>query len=282
MRRLRRASVLLLMLATTAGCTGMFFLPYRGHVLTPERIGLKYEDVYFESRDGVRLHAWFLPAQGAAQATVLHLHGNAENISTHIGNVYWMPARGFNVLLLDYRGYGASLGSPSVEGALIDVDSAMQTLLARADVDRSRIVVFGQSLGGALAIHYVAHTPYRQHVRALIVESAFSSYREIAREKLAAFWLTWPLQYPLSWTVSDDYSPLRAVGQVSPIPLLILHGDADPIVPLHHGERLYEAARDPKALWVVPGGGHTEALRDDAGRDRLAAYIRNAVGLEGP
>lgn len=282
MRRILRASVLLLALAAAAGCTGMFFLPDRRHVLTPERIGLKYEDVYFESRDGVRLHAWFLPAQGAAQATVLHLHGNAENISTHIGNVYWMPARGFNVFLLDYRGYGASLGSPSVEGALQDIDSAMQTLLARADVDRSRIVVFGQSLGGALAIYFVAHTPYRQHVRALIVESTFSSYREIAREKLAGFWLTWPLQYPLSWTVSDDYSPLRAVGQISPIPLLILHGDKDPIVPLHHGQRLYEAARDPKALWVVPGGGHTEAMRDDARRDRLVAYIRNAVGLDGP
>jgi fermentation-respiration switch protein FrsA (DUF1100 family) len=282
MRRPLRAVVLVLLLAATAGCAGMFFLPHRGHVLTPERIGLNYEDVYFESRDGVRLHAWFLPAQGEAVATVLHLHGNAENISTHIGSVYWMPARGFNVFLLDYRGYGLSLGSPSVEGALEDVDSAMQALLARGDVDRSRIVVFGQSLGGALAIHYVAHSPYRQFVRALIVESAFSSYREIAREKLAAFWLTWPLQYPLSWTVSDDYSPLRAVGQISPIPLLILHGDKDPIVPLHHGQRLYEAAHEPKALWVVPGGGHTEAMRHDALRDRLAAYIRNAVGAGGP
>lgn len=282
MRRPLRAVVLVLLLAATAGCAGMFFLPYRGHVLTPERIGLNYEDVYFESRDGVRLHAWFLPAQGAAQATVLHLHGNAENISTHIGSVYWMPARGFNVFLLDYRGYGLSLGSPSVEGALEDVDSAMRVLIARADVDRSRIVVFGQSLGGALAIHYVAHSPYRQYVRALIVESAFSSYREITREKLASFWLTWPLQYPLSWTVSDDYSPLRAVGQISPIPLLILHGDKDPIVPLHHGQLLYEAAHEPKALWVVPGGGHTEGMRDDALRDRLAAYIRNAVGAGGP
>jgi fermentation-respiration switch protein FrsA (DUF1100 family) len=282
MRRPVCAAVLVLVLAAAAGCTGMFFLPYRGHVLTPERIGLKYEDVYFESRDGVRLHAWFLPAQGTAQATVLHLHGNAENISTHIGNVYWMPARGFNVFLLDYRGYGLSLGSPSVEGALEDVDSAMQALLGRADVDRSRMVVFGQSLGGALAIHYVAHSSYRQYVCALIVESAFSSYREITREKLADFWLTWPLQYPLSWTVNDDYSPLRAVGWISPIPLLILHGDKDPIVPLHHGLRLYEAAREPKALWVVPGGGHTEAMRDDALRDRLTAYIRNAVSPGGP
>jgi hypothetical protein len=271
-----------LLLAGTTGCTGLFFLPYRGHVLTPDRVGLQYEDVYFDSRDGVRLHAWWLPAQGEALGTVLHLHGNAENISTHIGNVFWLPARGFNVFLLDYRGYGVSHGSPTIEGVQADIESAMQTLLARADVDRARIVVFGQSLGGALAIYNVAHSPYREYVRALIVESAFTSFRGIAREKLADFWLTWPLQYPLSWTVSDDYSPLPVVDRISPIPLLIMHGDRDVIVPLRHGEQLYAAAREPKALWVVPGGGHIEAMRDESRRDRLVAYIRSVLATPAP
>ncbi len=282
---MRRGALLVLaglLLAGTTGCTGLFFLPQRGHVLTPDRVGLQYQDVYFDSRDGVRLHGWWLPAQGEALGTVLHLHGNAENISTHIGNVYWLPARGYNVFLLDYRGYGVSLGSPSIEGAQADIDSAMQTLLARADVDRTRIVVFGQSLGGALAIYNVAHSPYRQYVRALIVESAFSSFRAIVREKLADFWLTWPLQYPLSWTVSDDYSPLPVVDRISPIPLLLLHGDRDMIVPLHHSERLYAAAREPKALWVLPGAGHIEALREEARRDRLVAYIRSVLAAPAP
>jgi fermentation-respiration switch protein FrsA (DUF1100 family) len=134
-------------------------------------------------------------------------------------------------------------------------------------------VVFGQSLGGAIAIYNVARSPYRQHIRALVVESAFASYRQIAREKLADFWLTWPLQYPLSWTVSDEYSPSKAVAGVSPIPLLIIHGDHDPIVPVGHGKRLFELAQEPKQLWIVSGGGHIQAFQRQSYRDRFVNYL---------
>jgi fermentation-respiration switch protein FrsA (DUF1100 family) len=153
----------------------------------------------------------------------------------------------------------------------------MRTLLSRPDVNPDRLVVFGQSLGGSIAVYNVAHSPYRQHIRALAVESAFAGYRQIAREKLADFWLTWPLQYPLSWTVSDAYSPSDAVAGVSPIPLLVIHGDRDAIVPLHHGQRLYELAREPKQLWVVPGGGHIQAFQYQTYRDRFVAYLTEVL-----
>jgi fermentation-respiration switch protein FrsA (DUF1100 family) len=205
------------------------------------------------------------------------LHGNAENISTHIMSVRWLPARGFNVFLLDYRGYGASGGAASLSGVQDDMDAALRTLLARKDVDPNRVVVFGQSLGGSIAIYNVAHSPYRQHIRALVVESAFASYRQITREKLADFWLTWPLQWPLSWTVSDEYSPSAVVAGISPIPLLIIHGDHDPIVPLNHGQRLYELAREPKQLWVVSGGGHIQAFQSQTYRDRFVAYLTEVL-----
>ncbi len=274
---MRRLLLIVILSAGLLGCNGAFFFPYRDQVLSPEQLGLKYEDVYFPANDGTRLHAWFLSASDKALGTILFLHGNAENISTHIMSVRWLPAQGFNVFLLDYRGYGASEGEPSVEGVQEDVNAAMRTLLSRPDVDRDRIVVFGQSLGGSIAIHNVAHSSYRRHIRALVVESAFASYREIAREKLAAFWLTWPLQYPLSWTVSDAYSPSEAVAGVNPIPLLIIHGDRDPIVPLHHGQRLYELAKEPKQLWVVPGGGHIQAFQRQAYRDRFVAYLTEVL-----
>ena len=255
------------------GCSNAFFLPYHGHVQTPERLGLAYEDVYFNASEGTHLHGWFLPAQGKAHGTILFLHGNAENISTHIMSVRWLPQRGFNVFLLDYRGYGTSTGKPTLAGVQDDVDSALKMLIARPDVDASRIVVFGQSLGGAIAIYNVAHSPYRRHIRALVVESAFSSHRRITREKLGDFWLTWPLQWPLSWTVSDEYSPSRAVADVGPIPLLIIHGDRDPIVPPHHAQRLFDLAREPKAVWTVPGGGHIQAFQKYEYRDRFVAYL---------
>ena len=263
--------------AALFGCNGVFFLPYHAHVQTPRQLGLAYEDVYFQAGDGTPLHAWFLKAEGKARGTILFLHGNAENISTHIMSVRWLPARGFNLFLLDYRGYGASGGTASLSGVQDDMDAALHTLLVRNDVDPDRVVVFGQSLGGAIAIYNVAHSPYRRHIRALVVESAFASYRQITREKLADFWLTWPLQWPLSWTVTDEYSPSKAVAGVSPIPLLIIHGDRDPIVPLHHGQRLYELAREPRQLWVVPGGGHIQAFQSQIYRDRFVAYLTEVL-----
>jgi len=260
-----------------SGCTGMFFQPDRNKFDTPARFGVEYHGVAFKAEDGTALYAWFLPAKGPAKATVLFLHGNAENISTHFANVVWMPREGFNVLALDYRGYGASAGSPSLRGAQLDIDAAMRVLLARPDVDPDRIVLFGQSLGGALAIHYAAHTAYRRHIRALVADSAFSDYRQITREKLAGFFLTWPFQW-LPWlTVDNDYSPDASVAEVSPIPLLLIHGDRDRIVPSHHSQRLFDLAHEPKALWIVPGAGHTQSLHDEAVRKRLTDYLLQRV-----
>ncbi|GAB4511660.1 MAG: alpha/beta hydrolase [Sulfuricaulis sp.] len=255
------------------GCSNVFFFPYQTHVQTPKQLGLTYEDVYFNASDGTHLHGWFLPAQGRALGTILFLHGNAENISTHIMSVRWLPARGFNVFLLDYRGYGSSEGKPTFAGVQDDAESALKMLISRPGVDAGRIVVFGQSLGGAIAVYRVAHTTYRKNIRALVVESAFSGYRRITREKLADFWLTWPFQYPLSWTVSDEYNPSAAVEGISPIPLLIIHGDQDPIVPLHHGQRLFELAREPKQLWIVQGGNHIQAFQSQSYRDRFVTYL---------
>ena len=106
----------LLVTLQLGACTSLLFYPQRELVLTPDRVGLAYRDVWFKAADGTRLHGWFLPAgmnvvRGEA-CTVLFLHGNAENISTHIGNVAWLPGKGYNVFLFDYRGYGRSAGEP--------------------------------------------------------------------------------------------------------------------------------------------------------------------------
>jgi hypothetical protein len=254
----------------------------RGWVDTPDRHGLRYETDDLQASDGTRLSAWFLPARskgGArSRATVLFLHGNAENISTHFHAIAWLPAEGFNVLALDYRGYGASRGEPTLAGIQLDIDAAMRELLSRRDVDADRIVVYGQSLGGALAIAYVAHCACRAHVRAIVVESSFSDYRRIVREKLADAWLTWPLQWLPALTVDNTYSPAAAVAALSPIPLLLIHADRDPVVPLHHSQDLYALAKEPKELWIVPGAGHGQALADPAVRSRLVRYLEQHAG----
>lgn len=270
----------LCMAVFVSGCTSVFFQPQRMQYLTPDEIGLVYEDVYFRNSDGLMLHGWFLPARGNAKGTVLFLHGNAQNISTHIASVHWLPAQHYNVFLPDYRGYGLSEGEASLAGVQDDINSAMDYLLHRPDLDSKRIVILGQSLGGALAIYNVAHSPYRQKIKALIVESAFSDYRDIAREKLASFWLTWPLQWPLALTINNDYSPLTVVSKVSPIPLLIIHGDNDNIVPLSNGQTLFAAAAEPREIWVVANGGHIEAFRRKEYQARLLQYLERIMPSE--
>lgn len=260
-----------------SGCTGVFFYPQKEHVRIPSQIGLKYEDVGFDTADGVRLHGWYLPAQKPVCGTILFLHGNAENISTHIGAVFWLPARGFNVFLPDYRGYGASQGTPSLPGVQSDIDAAMKYLLSRPDIDQRSIAIFGQSLGGASAIYYVAHSAYRPYIRTLIAESAFASHRDIVRDKLSHFWLTWPLQYPLSWTITNEFSPIDAVDQITPIPLLLMHGDRDEIVPSENSERLFAAAKEPKDLWIVQGASHIQSLAFRDVRERYVTYLRQRL-----
>jgi fermentation-respiration switch protein FrsA (DUF1100 family) len=260
-----------------SGCERLFFLPHSALHTTPDQLGLAHEEVTFPSGDGLELFGWFLPAQGAALGTILFLHGNAENISTHVHLVAWLPPRGFNVFLIDYRGYGASKGKPTLEGAQRDIDAAFRTLLQRADVDRSRIVMYGQSLGGALGLHNATHSPYRGHLRAVIADSAFSSYRGITREKLSEFWLTWPVQWVPWLSMSERYSPRDAIRDLSPVPVLIVHGGEDRIVPVHHAQSLFEAAQDPRELWIVPGANHIEAMTHAEWQQRLEAYLRKVL-----
>jgi fermentation-respiration switch protein FrsA (DUF1100 family) len=188
-----------------------------------------------------------------------------------------MPAEGFNVLALDYRGYGGSEGKPSLPGMQLDIDAALTALRARPDVDPRRIVLFGQSLGGALAIHYAARGPQRGALRAVIADSAFADYRAIASERLATSAVTWPFQWLPALVVDNDYSPLASIGAVSPLPLVLIHGEADAIVPPHHAQRLYEAAQQPKELWLLPAVGHIQSVRDPSLRRRLGDYVRQVV-----
>lgn len=289
-RSLRSAAVLTLVVASTqlVACSNLLFFPSRQLRITPAEVGMEYEDVFFESADATRLHAWWLPARRApappaARAlqplapapTVLFVHGNAGNLASHLGGVYWLPSRGYSVFAFDYRGFGRSAGKTDLEGTYEDTRAALREVARRADVDPERLFVLGQSIGGAIAVSAVASLRDEVAVRALVIDSAPSDFRAIAREKLASFWLTWPLQWPLALTLPARPKPMEAVRRLDPGRVLYLHGGADTIVPAHHSRRL-AAAGGGSTVVLVDGAEHVQALADPAVRERVLEFFASS------
>ena len=275
---MRRRSLLPLVAgAFLAGCDSLLFYPWRQLPLEPAELGLAYRDIWLRTADGVRLHGWFLPSRGTSRGTVLFFHGNAQNIGTHLTLVAWLPEQGFSVLLFDYRGYGRSEGTPSLAGVGRDGEAALRGVLDVEGVDPARVVVLGQSLGGSIAISALARFPERRRFRGLVVEGAVASYRQVARDKLASLWLTWPFQVPLSWTISDSPRPVDDIASLAPLPVLIIEDGADPVIPPDQASALYAAAGPLKTFWRVPGAGHIQALLGVANREHLVAWIEGCA-----
>lgn len=221
----------------------MLYLPTRRVARRP---GVAFSDVEFETEDGERLHGWWVPARAPSLGHVLLLHGNAGNIGDRVPHIELLTAAGLDVLAFDYRGYGRSSGRPSEEGTYLDASAARAALLRQPGVDGGRVIYLGESLGGAVALALAIRSP----PAGLVLQSTFTSIRDMAR-----------LHYPLipRALVPDAYPSLRLVADLR-AQLLCLHGERDEIVPLLHGEALFEAAGCPKRMLVFPGVGHNDLI----------------------
>ncbi len=268
-----RLLILLFILLNLTGCTYLVFQPMKQQVFDPASVNIAYEDVWIKTADGLKLHGWWLPHQHEEKGTILFLHGNAENISTHIGSVWWLPKHGYNVLLFDYRGYGLSEGEPTLPGLQLDMAASMDWVFNKKDINTNKIVIFGQSMGSAIAITGLPDSPYRSRVRGLIVEGAFTSFREVARELLDRSWLTWLFQWPLSMLINDDYRPIDSIKKLEDIPKLIIHSRTDEVIPYHNGVELYEAAGGEKQFWSIANARHIATFADEKQQQRLADYL---------
>ncbi len=265
--------VIALLALLLAGCVErMFFYPDSTPYTRPEQFGLQHEDVFITAVDGSRLHGWWLPAKGTSLGSVLHLHGNAANVSNHLPLVAWLPAAGFDVLMLDYRGFGRSQGRPTLDGVVDDAAAALAYLRTRPGVDGRRLVVLGQSLGGATALRLLARDS--DGVRLAVIEAAFASYRGIARDAARQSVVLAPLA-PIATPMlpGAQADPVAALKGLR-VPLLIVHGTADEVIPFRHGEQLAAAAPAGTQFVRVDGARHMESLsRTDVQRRVLEAMV---------
>jgi len=268
------ASLFTLIIATS-GCSNLsafLFYPNKHYYQHPEQIGLVAERVKIETSDGDVLANWLVQSVIKPKGTILFLHGNGENISTHINSVAWLPVHGYEVFLLDYRGYGRSTGESTLRTALSDIEDAHRWLSNRKE--KRPLYVFGQSLGGALAITYTAN--YSQdltHITALVSEAAPASWPRVAREAMRNHWLTWLLQVPAS-LITARYDAEDHLPNITSIPILIMHSKQDSVVAYHHGKDLYEAAGD-NAQWLELKGKHIAGLNDSVAKDSLLMFLES-------
>ena len=261
----------IMLLGMLSACTHVLFQPQRVQFATPDRFGVMYEEVVLETLDRIKLHGWKLLANGEVHGTVLFFHGNAENISTHFANVYWLTDYGFNVYLFDYQGYGKSEGIAQLDAVISDTEIMIEYGVQQLAKDE-RLIVMGHSLGGSLAIYAVAHSEYKDRIKTLITVEAFADYRQATQDVLSTSWLTWLLQWPLSFTVDNSYSPVDSVAQVAPVPLMLMHSKQDEIIPFEHVQTLYEAANEPKKQQIV-AGSHNFIFNNRKNRELLLKYL---------
>jgi len=243
---------------------GMLFFPEPGVALAPERLGIQADEVFLVTEDDVRIHAFWLESPGADRA-LLFLHGNAGNASHRLPNADALRRLGLHVLLLDYRGYGRSEGRPTEAGVYADARAALAHLTGERGIPGERIVVFGRSLGGAVAVDLARDRP----LAGLILESTFSSLADAGAHHYSR---------ALAPIAGDAFDSAAKIPRTR-APILFFHGDRDRIVPMPLGWALFEAAPEPKEFEVLAGAGHNDTL-EVGGRAyfaRIAAFVERVT-----
>lgn len=223
------------------------YYPHKNLDLTPAIVGLEYEDVYITTRDGTRLHGWFLPRSNA-RGTLLFLHGNAGNISHRTESLRLFHDLGLAVFIIDYRGYGRSEGKPGENGTYLDAEAAWKYLTGEKSVPAGKIIVFGRSLGGAVAAWLsTQYTP-----AALILESTFSSSVDMGKH-------IYPF-LPMKFITRIKYPTINRMQDIH-CPVLVIHSSEDDIVPYEQGRKIFMAANEPREFLAIHGD-HNQGFMD--------------------
>jgi uncharacterized protein len=261
----------------TAACNSLFYFPSQAVYDVPK---YPHRDVRIIAEDDVHLHGWHFPALSSPpRALVLQFHGNAGNVSSHHRSLSWVVEHGHSMVTFDYRGYGQSdLTRPSRVGLHRDAVAALEHVFVKWP--ELPVIVYGQSLGGAVALRALAEVD-RRAVAGIVVEGSFHSYQDVAASVLWRSRLGLPLTGLAYALVTDTLAPAPVIAGLSPTPLLVVHGEDDPVVSYELGLAIYHLAGEPKEFWGIPGGGHVDLSQREGGayRSLLLAWIDRALAV---
>ena len=252
--------ILLLILVS---CSNLFYHPSRVLYVDPKKYVNVVEDVWLKSKDGTKLNGWWMPSMKMKpKGTIVFFHGNAENLSSHFLNLAWITHEGYNLFIFDYRGYGASDGTPNQSGIYEDSFAALDKGwdLHQKISPHEKFIVYGQSLGGVVALRALAEWKHTSDVDLVVQDSAFMSYKDLAFDKLNSFWATFLIS-PLAFVlISDKYSSDKIISQIRN-PLLVISGERDNVVPLKFTRKIYKQAQSEKKwFWKIENGIHTDVF----------------------
>lgn len=269
-----------LLLSLTA-CSSLVYYPDRILYYPPEKLGLIFEEIPFQAKDGTQLYGWFFPAQRnskktESKGTIIQFHGNAQNMSSHYLSLVWLVKEGYNLFTFSYRGYGKSEGKPNQEGTYLDGLAALDKawVLNEGSSAHKVFVVYGQSLGGAIAMRSLADFSHKSETSLIVLDSTFLSYRKIAQRSLARHWFTWILSPLAHVLVSDQYSAKEALLNNN-VRLLVIHDKRDPVVPFISGQEIFDMAQSKKEIWTVDQGNHIGAFEPgkESLRNRFVQFL---------
>ena len=300
-----------------SSCSYLFFHPEKEYVILPSYYGFSFESIDIplkinqiqndklrsENPKSLTLKSWYINQNldksksytkdnltGDAQLqpnnenVILFLHGNAQNMSYHLPSIEWIIKSGFNVMTFDYPGFGFSEGTPNFNLSFEGIESVFEYLIEVKKI--KKIIVYGQSLGGAFAVYSVSNTKYINYVYGLITEGAFSDYREVTIDVLKKVYFPFGLRDLLSLTINNKFSPIKFVSKIQ-IPKLYIHGKDDNIVSFYHSQKLFDKSITTenciggkedncnKELWLVEGANHLGTFTSPENQERLKVWLLN-------
>lgn len=244
-----------------SSCSSLYYWPTGALYSDPWEQDISYQNIFFKTLDGTQLHAWHLKHDKDVKkkGLITFFHGNAQNLTSHAPILSWLTKNGYDLFIFDYRGYGLSEGSPSQSGLYQDALSALNFSHDLLENEKDEWILYGQSLGGAVLARALVDFKNQERADLLVLDSTFSSYRNLAREKMKGALILYPFIPLAPFLISDEYASSSTLKDIH-TPTLVIHGLKDSIIEAKFGEEIFNKLTTPKWYWALPEGGHIDGF----------------------